>query len=134
MGDGQFGDFGLLGATALGWITLEGNTATPRGYFDLSRDQSKVFNYSRIPLLLQANADMLPDQRLAEHSYASNKRKDTQRADVFGRKFWFGGTVSFVFNKLEGITLSQRPTTPALSKKYLPTGLPSPAHRLNGSS
>ena len=58
--------FGLHGATALGWIMLEGsgkhsNTAR---ILDLSRDQAKVFNYSRIPLLLrlQANADMLPEQ------------------------------------------------------------------------
>jgi DNA polymerase gamma 1 len=62
--------------------------------------------------------------------YASTKGKNTQRTDVFGRKFWFGGTESFVFNKLEEIALSEQPTTPALgcgithalSKKYLPAG------------
>ena len=47
MGDAKFGEFGLHGATALGWITLEGsgkhsNTAR---IFDLSRDQAKVSNY-----------------------------------------------------------------------------------------
>ena len=31
-----------------------------------------------------------------------------------------GETVSFVFNKLKGIALSEQPTTPALSKKCLP--------------
>jgi DNA polymerase gamma 1 len=143
MGDAQFG---LHGATALGWMTLEGTKVAGTDLHSktakilgLSRDQAKVFNYSRIygagmrhavQLLLQANADMLPEQaqRLAEELYASTKGKNTQRTDVFGRKFWFGGTESFVFNKLEEIALSEQPTTPALgcgithalSKKYLP--------------
>ena len=143
MGDAQFG---LHGATAIGWMTLEGSKAAGTDLHSktaqilgLSRDQAKVFNYSRIygagmrhavQLLLQANADMLPEQakRLAEQLYASTKGKNTQRTDVFGRKFWFGGTESFVFNKLEEIALSEQPTTPALgcgithalSKKYLP--------------
>lgn len=143
MGDAQFG---FHGATAVGWMTLEGTKiagtdlhSKTASILGLSRDQAKVFNYSRIygagmrhavQLLLQANADMLPEQaqRLAEQLYASTKGKNTQRTDVFGRKFWFGGTESFVFNKLEEIALSEQPTTPALgcgithalSKKYLP--------------
>ena len=143
MGDAQFG---LHGATALGWMTLEGTKAAgtdlhskTASILGLSRDQAKVFNYSRIygagmrhavQLLLQASTDMLPEQaqRLAEQLYTSTKGKNTHRMDVFGRKFWFGGTESFVFNKLEEIALSERPTTPALgcgithalSKKYLP--------------
>jgi len=145
MGDAQFG---IHGATALGWMTLEGTKAAgtdlhskTASILGLSRDQAKVFNYSRIygagmrhavQLLLQANPDMLPEQaqRLAEQLYASTKGKNTHRTDVFGRKFWFGGTESFVFNKLEEIALSEHPTTPALgcgithalSKKYLPAG------------
>ena len=145
IGDAQFG---IHGATALGWMTLEGTKAAgtdlhskTASILGLSRDQAKVFNYSRIygagmrhavQLLLQANADMLPEQaqRLAEQLYASTKGKNTHRTDVFGRKFWFGGTESFVFNKLEEIALSEHPTTPALgcgithalSKKYLPAG------------
>lgn len=145
MGDAQFG---FHGATAVGWMTLEGTKAAGTDLHSktakilgLSRDQAKVFNYSRIygagmrhavQLLLQANADMLPEQaqRLAEQLYASTKGKNTQRTDVFGRKFWFGGTESFVFNKLEEIALSEQPTTPALgcgithalSKKYLTAG------------
>ena len=89
---------------------------------DLSRDQFKVFNYLHIYFSLQANVDVLPGQakRLAEQLYASSKGKGTQRADVFGRKFWFGGTVSFVFNKLEGITLSEQPTTPASQRSTFP--------------
>jgi DNA polymerase gamma 1 len=74
----------------------------------LSRDQAKVFNYSRIYgagmkhailLLLQANAGMsIPEaQKLAENLYASTKGRNTHRPDMFDRKFWFGGSGSFVF-------------------------------------
>ncbi|KAI0319735.1 DNA polymerase family A-domain-containing protein [Amylostereum chailletii] len=143
MGDAQFG---LHGATAIGWMTLEGTKAAgtdlhskTASILGISRDQAKVFNYSRIYgagmrhavlLLLQANPSMLPDQaqKLAENLYASTKGKNTHRTDMFGRKFWFGGTESFVFNKLEEIAQSDHPQTPALgcgvtyalSKEYLP--------------
>ncbi|KAF4572657.1 DNA-directed DNA polymerase gamma mip1 [Pleurotus pulmonarius] len=143
MGDAQFG---LHGATALGWMTLEGTKASgtdlhskTANILGISRDDAKVFNYSRIYgagmrhailLLLQSNASMLPEQaqKLAENLYASTKGKNTHRTDIFGRKFWFGGTESYVFNKLEEIALSDAPQTPALgcgvthalSKKYLP--------------
>ncbi|KAF8521316.1 DNA polymerase family A-domain-containing protein [Gautieria morchelliformis] len=143
MGDAQFG---LHGATAIGWMTLEGTKkagtdlhSKTAGILGISRNQAKVFNYSRIYgagmkhamlLLLQSNASMLPEeaQRLAEQLYASTKGKNTHRTDMFGCKFWFGGTESFVFNKLEAIALSDQPKTPALgcgvtyalSKQYLP--------------
>jgi DNA polymerase family A len=53
---------------------------------------------------------------------------EVHRTDIFGRKFWFSGTESFVFNKLEEIALLEEPTMPALgcgithalSKRYLP--------------
>ena len=144
MGDAQFG---LHGATAIGWMTLEGTKAAGTDLHSktahilgISRDQAKVFNYSRIygagmrhavQLLLQSNPGMLPDQaqKLAENLYASTKGKNTHRTDIFERKFWFGGTESFVFNKLEEIALSDKPQTPALgcgvtyalSKEYLPS-------------
>jgi len=143
MGDAQFG---LHGATAIGWMTLEGTKAAGTDLHSktarilgISRDQAKVFNYSRIYgagmrhavlLLLQSNAGMLPEeaQKLAENLYASTKGKNTHRTDIFERRFWFGGTESFVFNKLEEIALSDKPQTPALgcgvtyalSKEYLP--------------
>lgn len=145
MGDAQFG---LHGATAIGWMTLEGTKAAgtdlhskTASILGISRDQAKVFNYSRIYgagmrhavlLLLQANAGMLPEQaqKLAEALYAQTKGKNTHRGDLFDRKFWHGGTESFVFNKLEAIALSDRPQTPALgcgvthalSKEYLQPG------------
>ncbi|TFY52060.1 hypothetical protein EVJ58_g10223 [Rhodofomes roseus] len=125
----------LEGTKAAG-TDLHSKTASILG---ISRDQAKVFNYSRIYgagmrhavlLLLQSNAGMLPEQaqKLAQNLYASTKGKNTHRADLFGRKFWYGGTESYVFNKLEEIALSDRPQTPALgcgvtyalSKEYLP--------------
>lgn len=145
MGDAQFG---LHGASAIGWMTLEGTKAAgtdlhskTASILGLSRDQAKVFNYSRIYgagmrhavlLLLQSNAGMLPEeaQKLAENLYASTKGKNTHRTDIFERKFWFGGTESYLFNKLEEIANSDKPQTPALgcgvthalSKEYLPAG------------
>ena len=145
MGDAQFG---MHGATAIGWMTLEGTKAAgtdlhskTASILGISRDQAKVFNYSRIYgagmkhavlLLSQNSAGMLPEQaqKLAESLYTSTKGKSTHRTDMFGRKFWFGGTESFLFNKLEEIALSDRPRTPALgcgitdalSKAFLPAG------------
>ncbi|KAJ7281679.1 DNA polymerase family A-domain-containing protein [Mycena rebaudengoi] len=144
MGDAQFG---LHGATAIGWMTLEGTKAAgtdlhskTANILGISRDQAKVFNYSRIYgagmrhavlLLLQNSAGMLQEeaQKLAGNLYASTKGKNTHRTDMFDRKFWFGGTESFLFNKLEEIALSDKPQTPALgcgvtyalSKEYLPS-------------
>ncbi|KAH8830248.1 hypothetical protein DL96DRAFT_1668176 [Flagelloscypha sp. PMI_526] len=115
MGDAQFG---LHGATAIGWMTLEGTKSAgtdlhskTAGILGISRDQAKA-------------------QQLAENLYASTKGRNTHRNDLFDHKFWFGGTESFVFNKLEDIALSDRPQTPALgcgvtyalSKEYLPPG------------
>ena len=143
MGDAQFG---LHGATAIGWMTLEGTKkagtdlhSKTASILGISRDQAKIFNYSRIYgagmrhavlLLLQNSAGMLPEeaQKLAENLYASTKGKNTHSTHYFKRKFWFGGTESFVFNKLEEIALSDCPQTPALgcgityalSKEYLP--------------
>ncbi|KAG9036042.1 DNA-directed DNA polymerase gamma mip1 [Tulasnella sp. JGI-2019a] len=129
MGDAQFG---VHGATAIGWMTLEGQKkygtdlhSKTASILGISRDEAKVFNYSRIYgagmrhaalLLRQSNPNMSPEEakKLAEGLYASTKGKNTYRKDMFGRKFWYGGTESFVFNKLEEIALSEQPTTPAL--------------------
>jgi DNA polymerase gamma 1 len=85
-----------------------------------------------ILLLLQANPGMstAQAQRLAEDLYTTTKGKNTYTMEHFGRKFWYGGTESFLFNKLESIALSDTPMTPALgcgvtsalSKKHLPKG------------
>ncbi|KAJ3934864.1 MAG: gamma DNA-directed DNA polymerase [Lentinula lateritia] len=129
MGDAQFG---MHGATAIGWMTLEGTKSAgtdlhskTASILGISRDQAKVFNYSRIYgagmrhamlLLQQGNSNMSQEeaQKLAENLYASTKGKNTHRSDLFGKKFWYGGTESYLFNKLEEIALSDKPQTPAL--------------------
>ena len=129
LGDAQFG---LHGASALGWMTLEGTKSKGTDLHSksakilgISRDQAKVFNYSRIYgagirhaelLLIQSNPSMHPDKarQLAKDLYASTKGRVTHGTGLFDRKFWYGGTESFVFNKLEEIALSDKPTTPAL--------------------
>ncbi|KAK0464257.1 gamma DNA-directed DNA polymerase [Desarmillaria tabescens] len=129
IGDAQFG---VHGATAIGWMTLEGTKAAgtdlhskTAAILGTSRNQAKVFNYSRIYgagmrhailLLQQGNPNMTPEEahKLASNLYASTKGKNTYRTDFFGKKFWFGGTESFLFNKLEAIALSDLPQTPAL--------------------
>ncbi|PWN52838.1 hypothetical protein IE53DRAFT_325897 [Violaceomyces palustris] len=142
MGDAQFG---IHGATAIGWMTLEGTKALgtdlhskTASILGTSRNQAKVFNYSRIygagikhatQLLLKANPGMSADEatKLAKELYVATKGQNTHCNTFFGPKFWFGGTESYVFNKLEGIALGENPQTPALgcgvtaalSKKYL---------------
>lgn len=143
MGDAQFG---VHGATAVGWMTLEGSKAAgtdlhskTASILGTSRNQAKVFNYSRIygagirhatQLLLQANPAMPTDKatKLAKELYVATKGLNTHSPEYFGRKFWFGGTESYVFNKLEGVAISAEPRTPALDcgvtaalrKRYLP--------------
>ncbi|CAE7223451.1 unnamed protein product [Rhizoctonia solani] len=143
MGDAQFG---IHGATAIGWMTLEGTKAAgtdlhskTASILGISRNQAKIFNYSRIYgaginhavlLLLQHNASMQKDvaMTLAKNLYASTKGKSTYATNMFRRKFWYGGTESYLFNKLEQIATSDNPRTPALgcgvtsalSKKHLP--------------
>lgn len=143
MGDAQFG---MHGATAIGWMTLEGSKSQgtdlhskTAGILGTSRNQAKVFNYSRIygagirhatQLLLKANPSMPLTEatRRAKQLYAATKGTNTRTERLFGHRFWFGGTESFVFNKLEEIATSDAPRTPALdcgitsalAKKYLP--------------
>lgn len=142
MGDAQFG---VPGATAVGWMTLEGTKATgtdlhskSASILGISRDDAKVFNYSRIygagvkhavQLLVKSNPSLTRDEatRLAKNLYAGTKGV-VSRTGAFGRQFWHGGTESFVFNKLEEIAARSQPTTPALgcgitnalTKEYLP--------------
>ncbi|KAJ1901457.1 DNA-directed DNA polymerase gamma mip1, partial [Coemansia sp. IMI 209127] len=129
IGDSQFR---MHGATAFGWMTLQGtkaagtdlhsNTARILG---IGRGSAKVFNYGRIygagvkyatTLLLQFNPDMTEAeaQEKAEQLYASTKGTNMRNKRAFGRSFWYGGTESYMFNKLEAIATSDDPRTPAL--------------------
>lgn len=139
MGDSQFG---LHGATAIGWMTLEGTKAAGTDLhsktakiLNTTRDNAKVFNYSRIygagvkhalQLLKQNNAN-LSDQEamtLANNLYVATKGKKT-RIKQWNKKgpalpedaiksLWHGGSESYLFNTLERIATSSLPQTPAL--------------------
>ncbi|KAI9263373.1 DNA polymerase family A-domain-containing protein [Phascolomyces articulosus] len=130
IGDAQFG---FHGASALGWMTLQGSkaegtdlhskTATILG---LNRDKAKIFNYARIygagvkyatSLLLQYNQGMDPEEakKRALALYASTKgEKEHSSKNRFERPFWHGGSESYMFNALENIALSKEPRTPVL--------------------
>ncbi|ORX93329.1 DNA polymerase gamma [Basidiobolus meristosporus CBS 931.73] len=129
MGDGQFG---LHGATALGWMTLQGTKSQgtdlhskTASIVGINRDQAKIFNYGRIygaglkfatQLLLQFNPEV--DEKTAvERSttlYNATKGVKERSLKYFGKPFWHGGTESYMFNCLEHIATSANPTTPVL--------------------
>ncbi|KAJ2549786.1 DNA-directed DNA polymerase gamma mip1 [Coemansia sp. RSA 1933] len=129
IGDSQFR---MHGATAFGWMTLQGTKAAGTDLhsntariLDIGRGSAKVFNYGRIygagvkyatTLLLQFNPDMTEAQaqEKAEQLYASTKGTSMRSKRAFGRTFWYGGTESYMFNKLEAIATSDDPRTPAL--------------------
>lgn len=129
MGDAYFG---LHGATALGWMTLEGSKSAGTDMHSITakilgitRDGAKVFNYSRIygagvrhavDLLKKGNPDLSLQraQASAKELYARTKGKKRHQRTFFDRKFWYGGTESHVFNMLETIATSSNPRTPTL--------------------
>ena len=133
MGDSQFG---MHGATAIGWMTLEGTKSAgtdlhskTASILGTSRDAAKVFNYSRIygagvkhavQLLQQGDPSLTKEQAMAKAKalYSATKGEKSQRAKFLGPaavpSLWHGGSESYLFNTLEAIALSDRPTTPAL--------------------
>lgn len=144
MGDAQFG---IHGATAIGWMTLEGTKSAgtdlhskTASILGITRDMAKVFNYSRIygagvkhavQLLMQSNAALSKAEatEAAKKLYAATKGlKEHSVQNAFKRKFWYGGTESHVFNTLEAVAMADDPRTPALgcaitaalAKVYLP--------------
>lgn len=130
IGDAQFG---FHGATALGWMTLQGSKSEGTDLHSktahilgINRDKAKVFNYARIygagakyatSLLMQYNQDL--DLEEAKHKaanlYLSTKgEKERSVRNQFKRAFWHGGTESYMFNALEDIALCKEPRTPIL--------------------
>lgn len=142
LGDAQFR---LHGGSALGFMNLEGTkndktdvhskTAEMLG---ISRDSAKIFNYGRIYgasakfaalLLRQLNPTftVVAATQIANDLYAATKGRRTSGKGIYDRKFWRGGTESFMFNKLEELVEQEAPRTPvlaagitqALMRKYL---------------
>ncbi|KAI9483935.1 MAG: DNA polymerase family A-domain-containing protein [Benjaminiella poitrasii] len=130
IGDSQFG---FHGATALGWMTLQGSKSEgtdlhskTASILGISRDKAKIFNYARIygagvkyatSLLMQYNHDMDPEtaKERAMKLYSDTKgEKEHSKHNPFKRLFWHGGSESYMFNALEDIALSKEPRTPIL--------------------
>jgi len=130
IGDAQFG---FHGATALGWMTLQGSKSEGTDLHSktahilgISRDKAKVFNYARIygagakyatSLLMQYNQDLDLEEakQKAANLYLSTKgEKERSVRNQFKRAFWHGGTESYMFNALEDIALCKEPRTPIL--------------------
>ncbi|PSR94378.1 DNA polymerase gamma [Coniella lustricola] len=124
--------FKIHGGNAIGFMTLEGTKAAgtdlhsrTASILGITRGNAKVFNYGRIygaglkfaaQLLRQFNPT-LSDRETIDTStklYAATKGMQTERKALYKRKFWRGGTESFVFNKLEEFAEQERPRTPVL--------------------
>lgn len=138
----------LHGATALGFMTLEGTKtegtdlhSKTAGILGISRDDAKIFNYGRIygagmkyaaTLLRQFNPTIsdADAQKTAEQLYQETKGRRGKQNSFYKRPYWYGGTESFVFNRLEEFADQDRPRTPvlgagiteALLKRYIAGG------------
>ncbi|KXS19784.1 DNA/RNA polymerase [Gonapodya prolifera JEL478] len=148
MGDAQLG---AHGATALGWMTLQGTKADgtdlhsrTAAIMGISRDHAKVFNYGRLygagikfatQLLLKFNPKIDDEgarSKAAElfaatkgtTSTATLKRTSGRSTQMnwFGTPFLHGGTESYTFNILERTASSEEPRTPVLGA-IIPDGL-----------
>lgn len=127
-----FGDSVLRihGGTPIGWMCLEGTKAEGSDLhtktaqiLSCDRNEAKIFNYGRIygagvkfaSQLLKKFNPTLSEKEAKETAvklYESTKGK-TKRSKVF-KKFWYGGSESILFNKLESIAEQDNPMTPVL--------------------
>jgi hypothetical protein len=156
LGDSQFGTHG---ASALGWMTLQGSRTNNTDLHSRSaeilkssRDHAKIFNYARIygsgikfssNLLIKFNPIMsLKDAEMkAKDLYKATKGqkwipnyKLTNPHSRSQRSFWFGGSESFMFNKLEDIANSPNPRTPVLGVEIPDSLLPIEERKKNQTS
>ncbi|KAK5136916.1 hypothetical protein LTR08_001423 [Meristemomyces frigidus] len=124
--------FKLHGGNAIGFMTLEGTKAAGTDLHSrtakilgISRNDAKIFNYGRIygaglnfaqSLLRRFNPAMKEEeaQRIATTLYKETKGSKGGRKAIKEGGFWYGGTESFVFNKLEEFAEQEKPRTPVL--------------------
>ena len=127
-------------------MTLEGTRAAgtdlhskTANILGISRNHAKVFNYGRIygaglkfatTLLKQFNPDLTDDAaaETAGKLYDSTKGKKmkARKGMPVEKGFWYGGTESYVFNRLEEFAEQDNPRTPVLG-----AGLTEALHRIN---
>jgi DNA polymerase gamma 1 len=126
IGDSQFG---FHGATAMGWMTLQGNKSAgtdlhsrTASILNISRSDAKVFNYGRIygaglkfaVQLLKQSSETIEDTEASKRAtalYSSTKGKKYIKNKP---AFWHGGSESYMFNNLEEIATDRDPRTPVL--------------------
>ncbi|EPZ34297.1 hypothetical protein ROZALSC1DRAFT_28342 [Rozella allomycis CSF55] len=122
IGDSQFGEHGV---TAFGWMTLQGSKndgtdlhSRTASILNMSRNDAKVFNYSRIygagvsfatNLLLNFNPTLSKEEAQSKAKELYNRTKGRRVKNCYS-----GGSESFVFTALERIANSDVPNTPAL--------------------
>ncbi|KAI9219765.1 DNA polymerase family A-domain-containing protein [Blastocladiella britannica] len=133
MGDAQLGHHG---ATALGWMNLQGTKADGTDLHSvtgkilgITRDQAKGFNYARIygagvqfaaSMLTQHNRHLTHAEAfdravaLYEKTKGIKQRAKIPSVSPEGRDYWTGGRESYMFNSIEAIAHSDDPRTPAL--------------------
>jgi DNA polymerase gamma 1 len=138
--------FKMHGATAIGWMTLEGSKnegtdlhSKTAKILGIGRGEAKVFNYGRIygagvkfatTLLKRFNPDFTDEEciKRAHDLYAETKGHGGRYyINKIGKKLWYGGSESVLFNELERIAQQDHPRTPilgasitkALMAKYL---------------
>ncbi|SCU80143.1 LAME_0B01772g1_1 [Lachancea meyersii CBS 8951] len=122
--------FNIHGGTPIGWMCLEGSKSEGTDLHSktaqilkCSRNEAKIFNYGRIygagvkfatQLLKKFNPNLsdVETKEMAEKLYGSTKGL-TKRSKIF-KKFWYGGSESILFNKLEHIAEQDIPKTPVL--------------------
>ncbi|KAK9453421.1 DNA polymerase family A-domain-containing protein [Dipodascopsis uninucleata] len=130
VGDSQFG---MHGSTAIGFMTLEGTKSLgtdlhskTASILNISRNHAKVFNYGRIygagvkfatQLLQQFDPTISEEdaKKTATILYESTKGSKEHNSSKFRRSYWFGGTESLMFNRLEDIANQEIPKTPVLA-------------------
>lgn len=130
LGDAKFG---FAGATALGWMTLQGTKSDgtdlhsrTASILGMSRDDAKVFNYGRIygagvryaAQLLQKFNPTIGKEEATEKArklYDATKGRLTRGKSGEADGGYVGGTETFMFNVLEQIANAQVSRTPSLS-------------------
>ncbi|PCH35000.1 DNA/RNA polymerase [Wolfiporia cocos MD-104 SS10] len=127
LGDAQFG---VHGATALGWMLLQGNEAESTDLhtrtadlLGISRDAAEEFNCSRIngvelrkepQGLSKASATRSLIGELGKVTNASQFGTFTHNDRLSRQTYRCGGLESFIHNKLKNISMSRKPQTVAL--------------------
>lgn len=134
--------FKIHGGSAIGWMTLEGNKlektdlhSKTAEILGISRNEAKIFNYSRIygaglkhtsTLLKQFNPKLTDKEviEICNNLFDSTKgktlklqnseKKKLENKGIHLSKIWFGGSESVLFNKLENLAETSVPQTPVL--------------------